>query len=413
LVLFAAESAMTVDLSGLDVRHVHGPEEVSLRDDEFVVVCLVRDGQPWIGPFIQHYFSLGAKHIVFLDNGSADETVPIAVRHHNVTVLRSALPYGSYELPLTRYLIERFGKGRWSLCADVDEFFDYPYSEVIGLDSVLGYLNSKSYTAVAAQMLDMFPDAPLAGRSGEPGESFQERHKLCDLSGIRRMGLEKHSGRNNVFDNADMEILAGGIRETVFGVRPRLTKFPLVFSDGRVKSKQESSHQIDNARIADFSGVLFHYKFIGRFYDQTVQAVREENHWNDSAHYKQYLEVLDNNPGLTLKRDTSREIEGVDDLLEERFVVVSDDYVGWVDAEEARTWPGSWRQVPPEALLRSRRLGRAKTLRIQRLEKRLHDLEGEVEESTRTKRRLRRRIRTLKGRLEGTRTDPEAGTDTV
>ena len=400
---------MAVDLSGLDVRHVHGLEEVSLREDELIVVCLVRDGQPWIGPYIEHYFSLGARHIVFLDNGSADDTISKAARHENVTVLRSTLPYGSYELPLTRYLIERFGKGRWSLCADIDEFFDYPYSEVIGLDSLLGYLNSKSYTAVAAQMLDMFPEAPLAGRTGEPEESFREQHKLYDLSSVRRMDLEKHSGRNNVFDNADLEILAGGIRETVFGVRPRLTKFPLVFSDGRVKSKEESSHQIDNARIAGFSGVLFHYKFIGGFYEQTVQSVREENHWNDSAHYKEYLEVLDKNPRLTLKRDTSQEIESVDDLLDEQFLVVSDDYVSWVDADEAKTLPGSGGQGSSEGLLEARRLNRAKTLRIQSLEKQLRDLGRQVEESTRTKQRLRRRVRRLKQRLDGIQTDPEAG----
>jgi hypothetical protein len=52
--LFAAESAMAVDLSSLDVGHVHGPEEISLREDELVVVCLVRDGQPWIGSFLEH-----------------------------------------------------------------------------------------------------------------------------------------------------------------------------------------------------------------------------------------------------------------------------------------------------------------------------------------------------------------------
>jgi Glycosyl transferase family 2 len=403
---------MAVDLSGLDVSHVHGPEEISLGEDELVVVSLVRDGQPWIGPFIEHYFSLGARHIVFLDNGSADDTIPIAVCHDNVTVLRSTLPYGTYELPLTRYLIERFGEGRWSLCADIDEFFDYPYSDVIGLDSLLGYLNGKSYTAVAAQMLDMFPEAPLARRSGEPEESFQDVHKLYDLSGVRRMGLDKHSGRNNVFDNADMEILAGGIRETVFGVRPRLTKFPLVYSDGRVKSKVESSHQIDNARIADFSSALFHYKFIGRFYDQTVQAVREENHWNDSAHYKQYLVVLDQSPHLTLKRDTSREIKSVNDLLEEQFLVVSDDYVSWVNAGEERTMPGSRGPESSRELLEVRRFDRAKTLKIQKLQKRLRDLSQEVEESTRTKQRLRRRVQMLKTRLENKQTDPEAGTDT-
>ena len=145
-------------------------KKFSYRGDELVVVCLVRDGLPWIGPFIEHYFLLGARHIVFLDNGSSDATVSVAAGYDNVSVLRSTLPFNRYELLLRQYLIERFGKGRWSLCVDIDELFDYPYSDVIGLGSLLGYLKAKSYTAVTAQMLDMFPEEPLAGPNGRTRE---------------------------------------------------------------------------------------------------------------------------------------------------------------------------------------------------------------------------------------------------
>ena len=213
-----------------------------------------------------------------------------------------------------------------------------------------------------------------------------------------------------MFGSTDIDCLAGGIRDTVFGVMPRLTKFPLVLSDGDLKPVEESPHHIDNARIADLSCVLFHYKYVGHFYEQAAQAVREENHWNDSAQYKQYLEVLEKNPRLTLRQDTSKEIKSVNDLLEEQFLVVSDDYVNWVDAEEERrVVPSSEQRISYEVLLEARRQDRAKTLRIQRLEKQLRDLGRQVEESTRTKQRLRRRIRTLKQRLEDMKTDPEAG----
>ena len=405
---------MAAGLSGLDVEHVHGREEVYLRADELVVVCLVRDGQPWIEPFIQHHFSLGARHIVFMDNGSSDATVSVAAGYDNVTVLRSTLPFKRYELLLRQYLIERFGRGRWSLCVDIDELFDYPYSDVIGLESLLGYLNSKSYTAVTAQMLDMFPERPLALPMGEVEGSFQERHNLYDLSGLKRKDIEQHSGRNNVFDSADLECLAGGIRKTVFDVMPRLTKFPLVFSGGGVKPMEGSPHHIDNARIADFSCVLFHYKYVGRFHEQAARAVREENHWNDSAQYKQYLEVLNKNPSLTMRQDTSKEINSVNDLIEEQLLVVSADYVCWVDAEEERrARPGSGQHGASEDFLRMRRWDRAKTLRIQTLGKQLRDTSRQVEESKRSQQRLRRRVRTLKQKVESLQTDPEAGSGSM
>ena len=56
----------------LSVEHLHGPEEVAYGTGELVVVCLVRDGRPYVNSYVEHYFSLGAKHIFFLDNNSKD-----------------------------------------------------------------------------------------------------------------------------------------------------------------------------------------------------------------------------------------------------------------------------------------------------------------------------------------------------
>src|SRR5215204_4289545 len=139
-----------------NIEHVHGPEEVDYGPHELVVVCNVRDGRPYVRSFVEHYASMGVKHMVFLDNGSADGTVEALQNYDNVTVLRSKLPFRNYQLHMRRYLIRRFGRGRWTLTVDIDELFDYPYSDIVGLDSLLKYLNDKGYTAVVGQMLDMF-----------------------------------------------------------------------------------------------------------------------------------------------------------------------------------------------------------------------------------------------------------------
>src|SRR5215218_1213704 len=128
------------------VEHLYGPEEVDYRPDELVVVCLVRDGRPYVKSFVEHYLSLGIKHLFFLDNDSTDGTVEALKTYDNTTVLRTELPYknpkgglGGTETLFKQYLIGRFGKkDRWCLYADIDELFDYPYSDVVGLDSFLG-----------------------------------------------------------------------------------------------------------------------------------------------------------------------------------------------------------------------------------------------------------------------------------
>jgi hypothetical protein len=395
------------------IEHAHGPEEISYEQDELVVVCIVRDGRPYVKSFIDHYFSLGVKHIVFLDNNSIDGTVEALKSYDSVTVLRTELPYKATGLPVgngwtrealfKRYLISRFGKkNRWCLCADIDELFDYPYSDVIGLDSLLRYLTVKSYTAVVAQMLDMFPEGPLYGQAGNPDEPLKASHKFYDVSNINRRNIKKSRRylEDNVFDSDEIERFSGGIRESIFDHRPHLSKMPLVFNDGRARP-MDTSHRATNVRIADFTGVLLHYKFLDKyFHEQVDQAVREEHRIFNSAVYKIYKETLDGDPALRIKRDTAREMKSVNDLVENQFLVVSDDYVHWVDAEEEKRVLQAAPQREPrklaQAFLDSRRRERAKTLRIQRLERQLREHQNLKKRVT----KLRRRNRTLKRELE-------------
>ena len=332
------------------IEHLHGPEEVPYGEDELVVVCLVRDGRPYVKSFVEHYRSLGAKHLFFLDNYSTDGTVEALKNYDNTTVLRSKLPFKEYMLLMKQYLIGRFGKkDRWCLYADIDELFDYPYSDVIGLGSLLGYLTEKSYTAVAAQMLDMFPEEPLSGREGNlQVEPLKERHRFYDISNIsRRSNKRRHYRHNNTLENDDIVIFSSGIRGAIFGDnRTLLTKHPLVFLDGKVKPLTPGPHWVANAKIADISCVLLHYKFLdGYFHKQAAQAVREGQYYNASARYKRYLEVLDKNPSLRVKQESARELRSVNDLVENGFLVVSEEYMMRVYEEEERKEAGG--HTPP------------------------------------------------------------------
>jgi len=404
---------MTDQIPPRSIEHLYGPEEVAYEADELVVVCLVRDGRPYVKSFVEHYASMGTKHIFFLDNESTDGTVEALKKYDNVTVLRTALPFKRYALLVRQYLIERFGRGRWCLCVDIDELFDYPYSDIVGLGSLLRYLNERSYTAVAAQMLDMFPEEPLSG-SGRPSElpdePLKERHRFYDVSNISRITMRGHPlFRNNTLESSEVEALRGGIRQTLFGFRANLTKFPLVFSDGRVTPFDGSTHWVDNARIADLTCVLLHYKFLdGYLREQAAQAVREEHHYDNSAEYKEYLRVLEGNPTLRVKQDTSKEIQGVNDLVENGFLIVSEDYIGWVNAEEEKSIPlqpayqGEQHGLA-EAFLKARRQERIKALKVRRLERQLLRRDLKIRNSKQNQRLLKKRIRILERQLQSIR----------
>jgi len=393
-------------IGSFEVQHLHGPWEISGGDDELVVLCLVRDGEPWVHTFIEHYFSLGARHLVFLDNGSTDGTVAAACGHDNMTVLRTELSFGAGvegtegQNLMRRYLIERFGKHRWSLCVDIDELFDFPYSDIISLDSFLRYLNSKSYTAVAAQMLDMFPERLSVNSALGTAEEFKEEYRFYDISKIERSKIKenKAAGANNFMDSDEVAAkVKGGIRRDVFGYKPLLTKYPLLFSDGTLEHL--GVHAIRNARVSDVTCVLLHYKFyafaLQEYWYKAIEYKRGRGPFMRSR-YERYLEVLEGEPELHLRQESSRELSGVNDLLENGFLVASEDYIGWVGAEEsvffARADPHGGAGVPAEHLFRSRRQERTKTLRVGKLERELLECQRRVRAKT-------HRVRTLRGKL--------------
>src|SRR5215204_5283135 len=406
------------------IEHLYGPEEVPYEEDELVLVCLMRNGRPYVNSFVEHHTSMGIKHLFFLDNGSTDGTIEALKEYDNVTVLHTGLPFKRYQVSMRQYLIERFGKkGRWCLYADIDELFDYPYSDVVGLSSLLGYLNANSYTAVAAQMLDMFPEEPLSGSRAANllDEPLKERHRFYDISNIRRKSFKELRRRfpNNTLESDEIEAFRGGIRGTLFGVDSDLTKFPLVFSDGRIKPFDGSSHWVDNARIADFTCVLLHYKFLdGYFHKQAAKAVREGQYHNVSHAYKKYLRALEGNPNLRVKRESAGELRGVNDLVEDGFLVVSEDYMMLVYEQEEERKKGDGNAPggggpgggagDEVALRRARARAEVQGLRAKRLERSLEDLREqkrrEVERLGSTVARLRRKNRNLARQLQSIRT---------
>jgi len=104
----------------------------------------------------------------------------------DVTVLQTKVPYNRYENTMKRYLAERFSSRRWNLCADIDELFDYPFSERLSLRDFLGYLNNTNYTAVVAQMLDMFSDVPLQKLESKADDVLHAKYPFYDISAITK-----------------------------------------------------------------------------------------------------------------------------------------------------------------------------------------------------------------------------------
>lgn len=313
-----------------DITHLWGPQTIEYGPDELIVLCLVRDAELYVHSFMQHYLALGIKHIVLLDNGSTDATLDLVRQYPQVTVLQTRLPFKQYKMSMRHYLIRRFGgRQRWVLYVDIDELFDYPYSDVVDLRALLRYLNKESYTSVVAYMLDMFSDKSLNEITSHIDDDLKTCYRFYDISDIVRM--DYYFPRNQLPTSA-IKAYFGGIRRTLFApddIRFVLIKHPLFFLDGKVKPLFLDEHYVRGAHIADVTAVLFHYKFLADFAARTVRAVQEENYHTHSEDYKKYLRILKQNPDLTIKQPTSCEFHEVAELVENQFLYTSENYVHW------------------------------------------------------------------------------------
>jgi glycosyltransferase involved in cell wall biosynthesis len=305
----------------LRVRHIHGELSIDHAPDELVLTCVVRNGSSYIKAFVEHYRAMGVKHIVFLDNGSTDDTIKLASSYEKVTVLSVDVPYSHYENFMKDYLARRFSKGRWNLTVDIDELFDYVGSDVVALGQLLRYLDSRGFTAVVAQMLDLFSDWPLSHIPLRMEDDLKSNYVYCDLSEI-----EQSPYRWSKLSSDGVRMHHGGIRKTLFGTNNGLTKAPLVFVSPRIRLFRDW-HHAENAHVADFTSVLLHYPFNGSFYAKVKEAAESKRYGHfTSDEYDLYWRRLSKDPDLSFRVKTARRFTGTSALLEEGFLVASPEY---------------------------------------------------------------------------------------
>ncbi|WP_120503748.1 glycosyltransferase family 2 protein [Sulfitobacter mediterraneus] len=308
------------------LRHLHGPAQLNAGADEVVLIALVRNGSYYLDAFFAHYRAMGIRHFVFIDNGSTDDTLTRIAAEPGTIIDQSALPLAGFEDLIRQYPANTYGQNRWCLYVDMDEVFDFEGRESLGMDGLIAYLNGQGATAMVAQMLEMFPKAPLREVAHLPYAQVLEEFSYFDISTVDK--YDYHSTdipfsellKDNTNPNRDIQFCFGGVRGKVFGEACCLTKHPLIFNGPDV-TPAPHPHLSMGVTCADITGVIKHYKFANDpgARDAASLGAGDVAHGEDARR----AAVMRNVPDVTLFSLDARPWNRVELLIRAGFVVGS------------------------------------------------------------------------------------------
>ena len=320
------------------LRHLHGPKTPDIPADQVLAIVLVRNGSYYMDAFFDYYRALGINHFAFIDNGSTDDTVARLKTEPGVIVDQSALPLAGYEDLLRQYPAGSYGKDRWCLYVDMDEMFDFEGRDRIGLQGLTRYLEEQGATAMVAQMLEMFPKAPLNAMADLSYENALSEFVYFDVSRVQN--FDYHSPQiafsallhDNIIPSDNITFKFGGVRGKVFGENCCLTKHPLVFNGAGV-TPAPHPHLSMAVHCADITGVIKHYKFAGNAAARDAASLASGNlaHGEDAAR----AAVLAQAPDVSLFSLDARRWNRVELLIRAGFAVGSDHYAAFLESHGA------------------------------------------------------------------------------
>jgi|HubBroStandDraft_6_1064221.scaffolds.fasta_scaffold62108_2 hypothetical protein len=316
----------------MNVNHIYGPRSVQLSKSEAAVTCVLRNGEYYIDSFIQHYTRMGFRHIFFLDNGSSDETLSTIKQYDNVSICQSTLPISANQRLFKKYLAEQSIRGGWCLDADIDEFFDFPSSDVIDLQQFLVYLNQNHYTAMITHLLDMFSDRPLSYLTSERKEDVKAAYRYYDISDViktdyRTSDVVAKYGNANKLADCKTALYWGGIRKTLYGNNCLLTKHSLFLPEAGIDLFPHV-HFANEANVADISGVMLHYKLTSNA--MAVALQNRDNFTENSKTYSAFISTLHRESDRQIRQDTAQKFGSVTDLIDCKFLAVSPAYEEYI-----------------------------------------------------------------------------------
>lgn len=285
-----------------------------LGESEVAVVCVVRNAMATLGAFLAHYRALGIARFAVVDDRSEDGTEVFLAAQPDVDLFASSHRYrAAAGGQIWRdQLVDIYGRDRWYVFVDADEYLIYPGCETRLIGSLIGDLERTGSTRLLAPMLDLYP----AGRLADAVFDRQKHGSPVDVSPM--IDGTGYSVTSDKFSTS----IRGGPRHRLFGHANRLQKFPVLFADRATQFNGASIHgPLPLGRnFAPADAVLLHFKFSAGSIEEFRAFAKAEGHFGGSMFYKEIMASGRFDGDLTLAHAGSLRFKGSEDLVRRGFM---------------------------------------------------------------------------------------------
>lgn len=277
-----------------------------LEADDIPLVAQIRNARRYLPSFLEHYRNLGVTRFIFVDDRSSDESLDYLERIKDVDLYQSRLSYmeSNRGILFKEEIVRAYGRDRWWVFVDIDEYLVYHGIEAHGLRDVFHALEERGLKRMLAPLLDMYPlgEVNLARFDGSDMTMPWQVASAFDRSGyfIR-------------FKGKDWEI-RGGVRHRVFGNWVELAKYPLMYVTSSDYFRSIHYPRPHHKNYVPVLGNLLHFKIFSDYEDSIRTAVQEGRYFEGSKHYKTALDRIVQGGTAFYDSEISEEFTGAEQL---------------------------------------------------------------------------------------------------
>jgi len=284
---------------------------LTLKENDPILLCAVKNDLDKVKMQIEYHRKIGIKHFAYIDNMSDDGTFEWLKGQDDVSLFSvDKIFKASVKNAWKRQVTDILGYDKWYLNLDSDELFIYPGVETKNINAYVDFLECKKIKSTLSPMIDMYSIGAIFGETYLNSRGIQNKYCYFDIDTYK---MEKSHSKY---------LIAGGPRMRLF---PKfsclLTKYALVKLSKEVLLDTHGNYPHKYSfQTKGVIAFLLHYKFLLQDYNEYKKRAISGVMHGESAEYKYYINILEQNPNLSFYYAGSSKLNGSMDLMKINIV---------------------------------------------------------------------------------------------